>query len=63
MDQPNKTGNHNNSINYIIGNLPSMISGACIGSGINPENFPSGTIIWQTTINIIMSSQRELDNS
>ena len=34
MDNPKKTVTHNNSMEDIIGNMFSMISGACMGSGI-----------------------------
>ena len=42
MDQKNRIGNQNTSMNYIIRNMYSIIYGTYIGSGINPENFLPG---------------------
>ena len=60
MENPTKIGNHNKSMNYIIGNMSSMIAGACMESGIHSENTPSRPIIWQPTIYIVTSSQTEV---
>ena len=53
-------GNQKTTINYIIINMSSMISGPCMGSGNNPENSSSRQIFCQTTINIVMYSQTEI---
>ena len=48
------------SMNDIFGNIYFMIPGTCMGTGNISDNPPSRLIIWKTTTNIVIYSQKKI---
>ena len=63
MYESTETGNQKNTMNDIIGNVSSIISGTCMRIGNYSDNSSSRPIIWKPTINIIIFSKNWIENN